>query len=618
VAPLTVPKPALAIRVGVTGHRLGKLDAANIPQLRERAREVLGAIAEDMRRIAAGERDHHLPDKVADVYAHAEHEHPKAELRLLSPLAEGADRVVAAAALELGYTLEVPLPFAQAEYERDFPDTVDEFRDLLGKASAVFVLDGDRAEATRSYEAAGRFIVRNCDLLVAIWDGETAAGRGGTGEIVTFAATWGVPAWWIDAKKPATTPRILRTLRDLQHPPVLDAETTAKALTRYIERMTLPPRPPDEKHETALAWFGRKVGREDRPLRDYLRRTRLPFKWPWWRANAWLMKFLAPVKPAPYVSMLPPEGPTEKWWESLYAPADALSGAYGDRIRSSYILVIALAGIAVLTAVIAADPSSSDLQRRAGVLVELAALLTITILVIASYAQQWHSRWITYRLLAELCRKQRTLAPLGRTLPRRQVELFEMGDSLDEVPRDAWVSWYFSAAQRASAMPSGSLAQNVARAKNVGLSLVHEQTAYHQAREKRYKRAGVRLQHLGEIFFLLTLVGVIAECWLRFSGVTAEGWIKWIDLGAALLPAGAAAFVSLRAYSEFELLHDQSKRMQRVLRDAGEELEAVDVTSSAPLTSIELGSALHALAMAMMQDIGGWVQLFGIKGLETG
>jgi hypothetical protein len=272
----------------------------------------------------------------------------------------------------------------------------------------------------------------------------------------------------------------------------------------------------------------------------------------------------------------------------------------------------------VLAAVVAADPQSSLVEVRTGVLVELAALLTIAMLVIASYAQQWHSRWITFRLLAELCRKQRTLAPLGRTLPRRQVELFEMGDSLDEVPRDAWVSWYFSAAQRASAMPSGSLAHNVARAKDVGLSLVAEQTAYHEARAERYQRAGVRLQHLGEIFFLATLIGVAVECWMRFFGTVGAGWVQWIDLGAALLPAGAAAFISLRAYSEFELLHDQSKRMIRVMHGAREELEAVDVTGSAPLKSIELGTALHALAMAMMQDVGGWVQLFGIKGLETG
>ena len=41
-------------------------------------------------------------------------------LRIVSALAEGADRMAARAALDLGETLEVVLPFAQKEYERDF------------------------------------------------------------------------------------------------------------------------------------------------------------------------------------------------------------------------------------------------------------------------------------------------------------------------------------------------------------------------------------------------------------------------------------------------------------------------------------------------------------------
>jgi hypothetical protein len=41
-------------------------------------------------------------------------------LRLISALAEGGDQLVAEEALALGIELMVPLPMAQAEYERDF------------------------------------------------------------------------------------------------------------------------------------------------------------------------------------------------------------------------------------------------------------------------------------------------------------------------------------------------------------------------------------------------------------------------------------------------------------------------------------------------------------------
>ena len=47
---------------------------------------------------------------------------PDLPLRLISALAEGGDQLVAEEALALGIELLVPLPMAQAEYERDFDD----------------------------------------------------------------------------------------------------------------------------------------------------------------------------------------------------------------------------------------------------------------------------------------------------------------------------------------------------------------------------------------------------------------------------------------------------------------------------------------------------------------
>src|SRR5205085_7563992 len=46
--------------------------------------------------------------------------YPDTPFELLSPLAEGADRLVAEVALECQVKLRVPMPLAQKEYERDF------------------------------------------------------------------------------------------------------------------------------------------------------------------------------------------------------------------------------------------------------------------------------------------------------------------------------------------------------------------------------------------------------------------------------------------------------------------------------------------------------------------
>ena len=57
---------------------------------------------------------------------------PSPTLRLLTSLAEDLDRIAALAALSLGFEVQVPLPFCQQEYEKDFalPGSVDEFRSL--------------------------------------------------------------------------------------------------------------------------------------------------------------------------------------------------------------------------------------------------------------------------------------------------------------------------------------------------------------------------------------------------------------------------------------------------------------------------------------------------------
>jgi hypothetical protein len=559
-------------------------------------------------------------DRVCDVYERVENTPSVPHLRLLSPLAEGADRILAEEAIELDYSLEVPLPFPQREYERDFPDTLAEFHTFVARACAVVELDGDRREEERSYEAVGRFVVRNCDVLIAIWDGEKAGGRGGTGDMVRFAASSGVPVWWINAKCPAAPPRLITNRHEYQH--AAQAHQTQfgtepeEALAHCLERTILPPSPPRVTQHSVLAKLGQRFIRSDNPLDDYVRRKRYPLELPLWRANATFMRLIAPRSSSAYVSMLAAAGPIEEWWERFYEPADRLSIAYGDRIRSSYILVIALATLSLVAAI--AGSLIPEEARWIAVGFELCFLLLIVVLVVASHAERWHERWIMYRLLAELCRKQRMLAPLGRSLPRWQVESLEAADSADEVPRDAWVAWYFSAAQRASAMPSGNLSEALTRAKDVGLSLVAEQTAYHEVREWRCRKAGARLQNLGEIFFLLTLVAVVAEFVLLILHTGPEDVIKLIDSIGGLLPAGAAAFVSLRAYSEFELLASQSKRVQRVMERASEELQAVDLSGTELLKSQELGSALHALATTMLQDVGGWAQLFAIKSLETG
>jgi hypothetical protein len=92
--------------------------------------------------------------------------------------------------------------------------------------------------------------------------------------------------------------------------------------------------------------------------------------------------------------------------------------------------------------------------------------------------------------------------------------------------------------------------------------------------------------------------------------------IAWSTMLGACFSAASGAFVGVRAYSEFPLLVQQSTHMLRVLKEASVELGAIEIDQ--PLASRELGRTMYGLAISMMQDVSGWMQLFRIKALEAG
>ncbi|MEW5891134.1 MAG: hypothetical protein AB1768_19330 [Pseudomonadota bacterium] len=144
---------SIPLLIGIIGHR-----------------EILNEYRMDVE----AELSHALDDLRAQV--------PNTPLILASSLAEGADRLGARVGLAKGLELIAPLPFEVEVFEQDFPDTVHEFRSLLGQARCSFV-------ATESefpgYEGASRWIARHCQIIIALWDGEEATpASGGTAHTV--------------------------------------------------------------------------------------------------------------------------------------------------------------------------------------------------------------------------------------------------------------------------------------------------------------------------------------------------------------------------------------------------------------------------------------------------
>ncbi len=161
------------LSIGVTGHR--DLVPAEEPGLREQVRTFFQQLRDDF---------------------------PELELQLLTPLAEGADRLVTEVAQVMGIPFIAVLPMSQEIYEKDFDseESLALFQQQLGAAESVISLPPhDGIDPTyiesygpmrdRQYVQAGVFISNHCQVLLALWDGLEARHTGGTADVLHYHLT---------------------------------------------------------------------------------------------------------------------------------------------------------------------------------------------------------------------------------------------------------------------------------------------------------------------------------------------------------------------------------------------------------------------------------------------
>jgi hypothetical protein len=588
--PTSLPRPQLAFRLGVTGTRF--LDAATERNVLKRLNDLTTLLAFQLGELA-GERE---------VKATYNLSGPPV-LRLATSLAEGSDRLAAKAAFDNGYTLTVILPFAPDDYIKDFPDTVAVFDDLRSKAEdSVVVLDGDRDFArAESYEAAARMIVRNCDVLLAVWNGKPERRRGSTAETIRFALRRGIPVCWLqsDGQPWRWITRADHLIRPEQAPV---NESAAEALRRYVADLVRPP--PGAlglyRSESRLwAWctFGR--GGDEHSLPDAQ-------VWSvFWEFERWI----ANKRPLPSGRKI--EVPEREigfdYWRRLYRPAHHRAVRFASGYRSSYFLIFVAAALVLTAAVFALSFEPLELPCT---LLELGALLGIVWLVVLNHLSRWHEQFLRNRATAEVARSQQYLSTFCRSL---QLAGFARVSSGPE----SLVLWQLAAAVRGAPLTGGIMGgERLARMRDTILGdLVKGQKTYFQQRASEYHNADRRLESFGTWLFALSVVGISGKLFLVLTAGHHVS-IEAIGIISIVVPALSAFFFGVRAYAEFGLLAAQYANTANAMIAAEEQIEHLSLNE--PLASQELGRIAEFVTEALLRDVQGWMRTSIVKEIEAG
>ena len=117
----------------------------------------------------------------------------------LSSVATGGDQLFVEQVLSLGLPWHAILPLPLREFREDFsPSEWSEAERLLARASHVLVVN-ENGSREDGYLDCGMETVGGADVLIALWDGERARGKGGTADVVEYAQSIGKPMLILDA-----------------------------------------------------------------------------------------------------------------------------------------------------------------------------------------------------------------------------------------------------------------------------------------------------------------------------------------------------------------------------------------------------------------------------------
>lgn len=546
------------IRIGVTGHR----QLSDDEELNKQIRKILNIdffinsdfFDEDSKKILASST------------------HTPIAFNILTPLAEGADRLVAKEVLRLpDPQIEVVIPLPKEDYIKDF-DTEEsrvEFERLFSKARGPIILrkmplDEESPEADlhelrrQAYEKVGHYVVDHCDVLIALWDGSPSRGTGGTAEIVAYAREKGCPLI------------IISTLCPYHISKEKGLGINARSV-HGIERFNTFRVP-----EKALYMD------TDHYLHDL-------FDTPEGRELPGHMKNLIKEKLLPF-----------------YVKASLIAQRNKKKYKYAGLIVYTFSALAVAAVSIGTLFQKCSLSAFG---LELIFLLSILFYVFFSQKKNFHDQWIENRFLVERIRSAIFFASCGIEASPIRIPSY-MG--IAHQPKDWMVRVFHEIWNRLPLMKDSLNAPRELLMRFIKRAWVLDQIEYHEKNYKRLQKKNRCIERVGIVIFSAAAIAAVMHivlC-LFFHEAHLIWQEKALTLLALILPAVGASVHGLRAHREYARLEKRSKHMMIVLKELNERFRF----SSEP-NSLEL--LLREMDILMLRESQDWLMLMRFVKLET-
>lgn len=554
------------LRIGVTGHR--KLD--NPARVRALVEQAL-----------ATEIDGLFPQKARAVVERIRREGTTPIcFKVLSPLADGSDRIVAEAVLARPLArLDAVLPLSVEDYLETFESDRSraEFLALLKLSRRPILLRArhlhedrhDEAGQTelrhQAYVQVGQYVVDHCDVLIAIWDGEPAHGIGGTAEVVQYA---------VDQRRP-----VIRIWGD-------SVDLLNKGNNNGLDASALEA----IDHFNRLPVLGQIRAKYIRNLdQSYFEKPETARDIP------------ASVRELVNLRLFP-----------YYATASTVAKESQNRFhragKSVYVLSAAAVGCAAVGVLF-------PVLNWAGFGAEFVILIVMWLTLLRAHRTHAQQNWVEYRFLAERLRCGVFMAICG-VEPRPFEVLPYLGHS--QTVNDWTVRAFDEIWDRLP--PLTGCTQNNCLMLNGYLreAWIGDQIDFHKKKVKLEGHARQRLAHAGEIILPTTIVAAalhIASAFWKPAGtapevihILYEAVHQGLSFMALLFPAIAASLAGMESHREHLRLEKSSanmaaqlERVQRQMKPATDPERFEDLIHQA--TEIMLGETQSWLMLMRFVEI---------------